>query len=95
MKRSHGISAHEQSTSKFFIQRRQITKDSWGAEGLKAQGEILTSFDHKPNLFIDEAYMQGPPPAEVKRICDKILSMNIVDISILVKLVTVCTEKLQ
>ena len=88
-KHDHGISAYEQTASKFFIQKRCITNDSWAADGLKAQGEILTSIDHKPNLFIDETYMEGPPPAEVKRICDKILAMNIVDIHILARVVTV------
>ena len=88
-KHGYGISAYEQAASKFFIQKRCITKDSWAADGLAAKGEILTSFDHKPNLFVDEAYVQGPPPAEVKRICDKILALNIVDIHILARLVTV------
>ena len=74
-----------------FIQTRTITSDSWAAEGLRSQGEILTSIDHKPRILIDTNYMTGPPPAEVKRICDRILKLNIVEVHILVKHVTVST----
>lgn len=73
----------------FIIQKRTITKDSWGADGLIKQGEKLESIDHKECIVVGDEYMDGPPPAEVTRICNEILKLNIVDIQILVKLVTV------
>jgi hypothetical protein len=79
----------------FIIQKRAITKDSWGADGLIAQGEKLESIDHKECIVIGDEYMEGPPPAEVTRICNEILKLNIVDVQILVKLVTVSTHVLK
>jgi hypothetical protein len=73
----------------FIIQKRTITNDSWGAEGLIEQGQKLESIDHKQCIIVGDEYMEGPPPAEVTRICNEILKLNIVDIQILVKLVTV------
>lgn len=73
----------------FIIQKRTITKDSWGADGLIEQGEKLESIAHKECIVIGDEYMDGPPPAEVTRICNEILKLNIVDIQILVRLVTV------
>jgi hypothetical protein len=75
----------------FIIQKRAITNDSWGADGLIEQGEKLESIDHKEFIVVGDEYMEGPPPAEVTRICNEILKLNIVDVQILVKLVTVST----
>ena len=76
----------------FIIQKRAITEDSWAAEGLISQGQKLESIDHKESLIVGDEYMEGPPPAEVLRICNEILKLNIVDVQILVKIVTVSTH---
>ena len=69
--------------------KRFITKDSWGAKGLTNKGEILTSIDHKENILIDSNYMEGKPPAEVLRICNEILKLNVKDYYALMNNVTV------
>jgi hypothetical protein len=58
--------------------KRFITSDSWGAAGLMKKGEILTSADHKENIEVDAEYMEGKPPAEVIRICNEMLKLNVV-----------------
>lgn len=83
--------AHQGAAASSFMLtgKRFITKDSWGASGLIKKGEILTSIDHKENIFIDANYMEGKPPAEVLRICNKILDLNVKDYYALMNNVTV------
>lgn len=69
--------------------KRFITSDSWGASGLTKKGETLTSSDHKENMLIDTEYMEGKPPAEVLRICNEILKLNVIDYYRLMNNVTV------
>lgn len=64
-------------------------KDSWAAECLKEQGEELESIAHKAGLVIDTEYVEGPPPAEVLRLCNEILKLNLVDVHILLNSVQV------
>ena len=69
--------------------KRSITSDSWGAAGLTKKGEILTSANHKQNIVIDEEYMEGKPPAEVIKICNEMLKLNVIDYYRLMNNVTV------
>jgi hypothetical protein len=57
--------------------KRFITSDSWGAAGLTKKGEILTPAD-KENIEVGAEYMEGKPPAEVIRICNEMLKLNVV-----------------
>lgn len=58
--------------------KRLITSDSWGAAGLTKKGEILTSADNKEYIEVGVEYMEGKPPAEVIRICNEMLKLNVV-----------------
>jgi hypothetical protein len=82
------VSSEGSKFSNSLTQKRFIGEDSWAAEGLVKNGEVLESVKEKPLILIDDAYLKTPTP-EVKRICDAILSMNIVDIHMLVNLVQV------
>lgn len=87
---NRGVVQHGAAASSFMLTgKRFITKDSWGAKGLISKGEILTSIDHKENILIDANYMEGKPPAEVLRICNEILKLNVKDYYSLMNNVTV------
>ena len=75
--------------SSMITNKRFITSDSWGASGLLKKGEVLTSANHKENMLIDAEYMEGKPPAEVLRICNEILKLNVMDYYRLMNNVTV------
>lgn len=80
---------HTPLVSIFALQKRTIMKDSWAAESIEANGEKLESIDHKEGLLIDTEYVEGPPPAEVLRLCNEILKLNLVDVHILMNSVQV------
>ena len=86
---SNVLRRHTPFASNFAVQKRAIMKDSWAAECLKEQGEELESIAHKAGLVIDTEYVEGPPPAEVLRLCNEILKLNLVDVHILLNSVQV------
>ena len=80
-----GLAADAQSASEPPI----IANDSWAAEALEKQGEKLASSGDKPLVLVDDELMKGPPPAMIKKLCDDILALNVVEVAQLMNIIQV------
>ena len=80
-----GLAADAQSASEPPV----IANDSWAAEALEKQGEKLASSEDKPLVLVDDELMKGPPPATIKKLCDDILALNVVEVAQLMSIIQV------
>ena len=80
-----GLAADAQSAS----ESPTIANDSWAAEALEKQGEKLASSVDKPLVLVDDELMKGPPPAMIKKLCDDILALNVVEVAQLMNIIQV------
>lgn len=63
------------------IQIRTIKEDSWARDGLLKAGEKLESVERKPLTEVTPELLRSEGSDEVKRLCDEILALNVVEVN--------------
>ena len=70
------------------LRRRFIASDSWAASAAKATGEAIEPATPKPDVVFDEESIKNPSE-NVKKLCDQILTLNVVEVHQLLNLLQV------
>jgi hypothetical protein len=75
-------------------QKRYIVSDSWAADAAKKSGEKLETPAPRPDVVVDETFLKNPSP-EVRKLCDQILALNVVEVHQLLTLLQVSLLKVK
>jgi ribosomal protein L7/L12 len=60
--------------------KRFVGQDSWAAEGLEKMGEKLESPKVSLPIDIDENLINQPPSDKIKKLCEEILKLKVVEV---------------